>query len=90
MTQRILHNRAKCLKCEDIIESIHRHDFVSCSCGALSVDGGKDYLKRCGTLEEGSYEDLSESTDEPEPPRKKGPSVGYLGLLLALQDMENN
>ena len=39
-------NKAKCLKCGDIIESKHRHDYVSCKCGAISVDGGKDYLKR--------------------------------------------
>lgn len=25
-------NKAKCLNCNDIIESTHRHDFVACSC----------------------------------------------------------
>lgn len=39
-------NTAKCKVCGDVIESKHRHDFVSCSCGEISVDGGKDYLKR--------------------------------------------
>jgi hypothetical protein len=39
-------NKAQCLKCNDIIESTHRHDFVSCSCGNLAVDGGKDYIRR--------------------------------------------
>ncbi len=39
-------NKAKCRKCGDIIESKYRHDFVTCKCGAISVDGGKDYLKR--------------------------------------------
>lgn len=39
-------NRAKCLKCGDVIESKHVHDFVSCKCGAISVDGGREYLKR--------------------------------------------
>ena len=43
---RIIENKAKCLKCGDIIESIDRHDYVQCSCGNISVDGGKDYLKR--------------------------------------------
>jgi hypothetical protein len=32
--------------CFDIIESKHRHDYVTCSCGEISVDGGKDYLRR--------------------------------------------
>ena len=41
------HNKAKCLKCGDIIESKHRHDFVTCKCGNISVDGGRDYHKRC-------------------------------------------
>lgn len=37
--------RAKCRKCNDIIISKHRHDCVTCSCGAISVDGGNDYFK---------------------------------------------
>ena len=40
-------NKAKCKLCGDIIESTHVHDFVTCSCGEISVDGGKYYLKRC-------------------------------------------
>lgn len=38
-------NRAKCAKCEDVIESTFRHDFVSCKCGAIFVDGGMDYFR---------------------------------------------
>jgi hypothetical protein len=37
--------------------SKHRHDFVTCSCGTISVDGGQEYLKRYGDLEQ--YLDLS-------------------------------
>lgn len=29
---KLIRNRAKCRNCGDIIESKHRHDFVSCSC----------------------------------------------------------
>lgn len=47
---KIVANRAQCTHCGDIIQSVHRHDFVTCSCGKLAVDGGKDYLKRCGYL----------------------------------------
>lgn len=46
--KKIKRNRAQCLKCMDIIESKHRHDFVSCSCGTIYVDGGKEYLRRLG------------------------------------------
>lgn len=38
-------NRAKCKKCESIIESFHRYDYVSCKCGEISVDGGTEYFK---------------------------------------------
>lgn len=58
----IKRNRAKCLHCGDIIESKNRHDFVTCTCGMLSVDGGLDYLKRCGDLK--FMEELSEYTDD--------------------------
>lgn len=46
---RILRNAIRCMDCGDEIESTHRHDFVTCKCGAVSVDGGKDYLRRVGT-----------------------------------------
>lgn len=42
----IVRNSAKCLACGDEIESKTRHDFVTCSCGAISVDGGTSYLRR--------------------------------------------
>ena len=44
--RQIVLNRAKCLSCGDIIVSYNRHDYKSCSCGKLSVDGGQDYLRR--------------------------------------------
>jgi hypothetical protein len=43
---RISRNAAECTLCGSIIESKHIHDFVTCSCGNLSVDGGRDYIKR--------------------------------------------
>ena len=42
----ILKNQIKCNHCLDIIESKTRHDFIICSCGKVSVDGGREYLKR--------------------------------------------
>lgn len=42
----IIRNMVKCKKCGDIIESVTVHDFKTCSCGACSVDGGHDYLRR--------------------------------------------
>lgn len=50
-----------CLQCGDVIYSVNRHDCHHCSCGAVMVDGGRDYL-RCGwnpgTMCEGVVIDL--------------------------------
>ncbi len=54
----ILTNKARCCKCGDTIESKHVHDFVACKCGAIFVDGGRDYLRRGGEPED--IEELSE------------------------------
>lgn len=43
-------NKAKCKACNEIIESTHRHDFVKCKCGSIAVDGGKEYIRRVGEL----------------------------------------
>jgi predicted phosphodiesterase len=56
--ERIITNKIRCKKCGDIIESKTRHDFRTCSCGAVAVDGGCDYLKRTGNYED--WEELSE------------------------------
>ena len=44
----IIRNRAKCKKCKQIIESKFTHDFVTCKCGAISLDGGQEYCRRIG------------------------------------------
>lgn len=63
--EKIRTNKIKCKKCGDIIESISVHDFKTCSCGACSVDGGHDYLRRCAeSLDD--FIDLSEVDSEDE------------------------
>ena len=59
MKKEITKNSAMCLLCKDVLVSKSRHDFVTCTCGNLSVDGGNDYLKRSARDTE-SYLDLSE------------------------------
>ncbi len=46
----IIRNSAICMRCQDEVVSRHRHDFRSCRCGAMFVDGGKEYLRRGGDL----------------------------------------
>lgn len=49
---RLISNRVQCLKCNDIIESKHRHDYQRCSCDAIMTDGGTDYIRRGGNQED--------------------------------------
>lgn len=53
----IIKNAIRCKRCGEIIESKHTHDFVTCHCGAVSVDGGHTYLKRTGNFDD--WDDLS-------------------------------
>lgn len=56
---KIIRNMIMCNNCKQVIESKTRHDFVVCSCGRVSVDGGKDYLKRSFKDSSDDYQDLS-------------------------------
>lgn len=62
MSREILRNRARCRLCGTILESRHAQDLQTCNCGAVSVDGGREYLRRLGRRED--REDLSEFGDE--------------------------
>ena len=55
----IIRNVIRCNICGNEIESKHRHDFVTCKCGACSVGGGHDYLRRC--FKEGGAIRISQS-----------------------------
>ena len=62
----IIRNSAKCRKCNDEIESTHRHDFVKCKCGEIFVDGGKAYIRRGAQMSLANIIDTSEtSANEP-------------------------
>lgn len=50
--KKILVNKAQCKKCKDIIESKDTNDFKRCSCGSIAVDGGLEYIKRIGNLDD--------------------------------------
>ena len=59
---KILCNKIRCKHCGDVIESRTPHEFVTCSCRAVAVDGGHDYLRRC-FKDKGCYVDLSETIE---------------------------
>lgn len=54
--------RIRCKKCGDVIESKYRHDMVWCSCGAVAIDGGNDYVKISGLIED--FEQVIEQVEE--------------------------
>jgi len=45
MAEHIISNQAKCRSCGDVIFSASVHDYVSCKCGKITVDGGNAYLR---------------------------------------------
>lgn len=51
----IIQNQVRCNICKDEPFSSHRHDYKSCKCGNIAVDGGMEYLRRVG----GNYTELS-------------------------------
>ena len=58
----IIQNQVKCNKCGQEIFSAYRHDYQTCKCGNVSVDGGVDYLRRTGPgLTDGSVTEMSMS-----------------------------
>ena len=69
---KIIHNRARCKNCGEVIESISQHDWVCCPCfhesngkTGIFVDGGHSYLRSGGCPE--YFEDMCETrlyTDE--------------------------
>ena len=40
-----MRNRAKCKLCNEVLESFHQHDYVSCKCGEIAIDGGQSYFR---------------------------------------------
>lgn len=59
---RIVKNSIRCKHCLEIVESIENHDYITCTCGKVGVDGGRQYLRRVGSLED--YEELSVLIDQ--------------------------
>jgi hypothetical protein len=75
-------NRAKCLNCDDIIESNSTSDWTECSCGCLRIRGSNVFLER--SCEPNQFKELSviefptemefrqDITNQPPPPIPKG------------------
>lgn len=58
LDKRIRLNQVRCLQCGDLPVSLSDHDFRSCKCGNVSVDGGRSYLRRVFKTKE--WEEISQ------------------------------
>jgi len=93
--QILLLNQAQCNNCFDIITSRSTHDYVSCSCGDLSVDGGTSYTKR--NFGDKGYSELSVYADEDDIAKIReyftwasyGPQGDQPKHYILLKDMSN-
>ena len=58
--QVLTRNAIKCLQCNTVLESKHKHDYQACCCSNRAfVDGGLSYI-RLGAMDLDLIEDLSE------------------------------
>lgn len=69
-----MRNRAKCKLCGDIIESVHNHDYISCKCGEIAVDGGQQYC-RCSAIDWNNFIRVDDEGNEVIPKIMDKPSV---------------
>lgn len=60
----VVTNKAQCKLCNDVIESMHRHDFKWCKCGEIAVDGGKSYIKRAAKTSLDNIIELNDTYEE--------------------------
>jgi len=58
MSKRLIRNAARCRLCNTTVESKSVHDWRGCACGAMFVDGGREYARWGGNPDE--VEDLCE------------------------------
>jgi hypothetical protein len=56
--------KVRCRKCGDVLQSQHVHDFKWCKCKSIAVDGGSDYLRLVGNLEDAEVVDVTGVEDE--------------------------
>ncbi|MGE7891638.1 DUF7695 domain-containing protein [Bacillus cereus] len=65
--KKLKRNAIQCKKCGTVIESKYRHDFKWCPCKTVAVDGGLDYARIIGEMDDlielHEYE-IDEESDE--------------------------
>jgi hypothetical protein len=80
---KLLLNGAKCKKCKTTVYSGSTHDFRYCSCKAIAVDGGHEYIRRSG------YPDDCEEACAYEASTDKGTECKGMYLIYSPQGKTN-
>ncbi len=80
-----MRNRAKCKKCESIIESTHDRDTVNCECGEIYVCGGAKL--GCGATSWDNFLRVDDENNVIVPTIKETPRATRADFIDALDDM---
>lgn len=80
-----MRNRAKCKKCESVIESTSRKDEMHCKCGAISVSGGD--LLGCSAIDWSIFLRVDDEGNVIVPTIQEKPKVTREDFLDALDEM---
>lgn len=87
-----MRNKAKCKLCECVIESLSTHDYISCKCGHISVQGGKriagEWINFISIHDDDSEHPIEVREKEPiiEIPKHKPTREELLAMLQAMYD----
>lgn len=60
---KIIKNCIQCKACGQVIKSKSRHDFVTCSCGKCSANGGLEYFRRAAETRD-AFIEMSQFKEE--------------------------
>ena len=80
-----MRNRAKCKKCESIIESLNMRDECSCKCGQISVSGGDKM--GCAAINWSNFLRVDDEGNIIVPTIQDAPKLTKDDLLDALDEM---
>lgn len=81
-------NTAYCTNCKDYIESKYRHNYVSCSCGNVSLDGGS--FAEVMSVRLGNPEYIVDTSVYSDSPFEDIRNALYRNSTTLLKDMSNS
>lgn len=80
-----MRNRAKCKRCQSVIESLSHRDTVECKCGRISVSGGEQL--GCSAIDWVDFVRVDDNDNEIVPTIQETPQLTRADFLKALDEM---